>query len=292
MRARRAFLYTPGDDLKKIRKAAGLGADCVCLDLEDAVAASQKEQARRVVLDALQSLDFGGSERLVRINPVGSGLEEADLPAALAGHPAGIVIPKVENGDQVRQISRKIGDFERQMGWPFGETRLIVVVESALGILQLGQIATADPRLEALIFGAEDFAHDIGATRSFEGWEVLYARSAVVTHAAAYGMQAIDMVYVDFRDTPGLIQSALQGAQMGFSGKQVIHPSQVPVVQQAFTPSDEAIQKAQQLLNAFERWQQAGKGAFDFEGKMVDAPVVKSAQKVIALAKAAGKLAG
>jgi citrate lyase subunit beta-like protein len=165
-----------------------------------------------------------------------------------------------------------------------------MAVESARGILNLPHIVTADPRLQAIIFGAEDFAGDIGATRTPEAWEVFYARSAVVTHAAAFDLQAIDMVYIKFSDQAGLRQEALEGARLAFAGKQVIHPSQVAPVQQAFTPSDEAIDYARRVIRSFEDHQQAGIGAFALDGKMIDAPIIKAAERVIALAQAAGKL--
>jgi citrate lyase subunit beta-like protein len=165
-----------------------------------------------------------------------------------------------------------------------------VGVETARGIINLAQIAAADPRLEAIIFGADDFASDVGATRTPEGREVFYARGAVVTHAAAFGLQAIDMVYTNFHDSEGLRKEALDGARMAFAGKQIIHPNQVGPVQEAFTPGDEAIAHAIRLMQEYEKHQQAGVGAFVVDGKMVDAPIVKAAQRVLALAKAAGKI--
>ncbi len=290
MRARRALLYTPGSDLNKIRKAASLDVDCLCMDMEDGVAVNQKDQARQNIREALQSLDFGRSEKLARINAVGSGLEEEDLAIVLPGRPDGIVIPKLEHAWQIQMISQKIAAFEAQAAWTTGDICLLVVVETALGLLNLREIASADPRLQAIIFGAEDYTHDIGATRTPGGAEVLYARSSVVAHAAAFGLQAIDLVTVDFRDAEKLIQEANFGAQLGFHGKQVIHPNQVEAVQTAFTPSDAAIAQALRLVQEFERNQQAGQGAFALDGKMVDAPVVKAALKVLNLAKAAGKL--
>ncbi|HEX7975197.1 MAG TPA: aldolase/citrate lyase family protein, partial [Anaerolineales bacterium] len=145
-------------------------------------------------------------------------------------------------------------------------------------------------RLDALIFGAEDLAGDTGATRTREAWEVFYARSAVVTHAAAFDLQAIDMVYVDFRDREGLLKESVQGAQLGFTGKQVIHPDQVEPVQAAFTPSEAAIAQALRVRQAFRSHQEAGQGAFALDGKMVDAPAVKAAERVLARAQAAGKI--
>lgn len=290
MRARRALLYVPGDDLKKIRKAAALNADCVCLDIEDGVAINRKNDARISISDALKTINFGRSERLARVNAVGTGLENDDLMTVLPSHPNGIVVPKVDDGWQVHWVCEHITEFEREMGWPDGEIRVIVQVESARGIVNLPAICTADPRLEAVIFGAEDFANDIGATRTKDSWEVFYARSVVVTHCAAFGLQAIDMVYVDYKDTEGLRLEAAQGAQMGFEGKQIIHPSQVEPVQEAYTPSDESIAHALRVMEAGEQNQQRGFGAFSLDDKMVDAPVVKAAIRVLARARAAGKL--
>lgn len=290
MRARRALLYMPGDDLHKIQKARTLDVDCICMDMEDGVALNRKAEARETIVTALQTLEFGRSERLARINRAGSGLEGEDLKEVLPARPNGIVVPKVEDGDQVRWVSQQIAAAEREHGWPQGSIGLIVLVETARGIVNLPHIAGADPRLQALIFGAEDLAGDIGAIRTPDGWEVFYARSAVVTVASAFDLQAIDMVYVDFRDSEGLRKESLQGAQMGYSGKQVIHPNQVSPVQEAFTPDDEAIAQAMRIMEGFSKHQNEGFGAFALDGKMVDAPVVKTAERVIARAAAAGKI--
>lgn len=289
MRARRAILYMPGDDLRKIQKAAASGVDCACLDMEDGVALNRKAEARATIVQALQTVDFGQTERLARINAVGSGFEADDLSTVLPARPDGIVIPKVEYAEQIQFVSQSITSYEELYGWPVGGIPIIVVVESARGIVNLAQIAAADARLEGIIFGAEDFAGDIGATRTPEGWEVFYARSAVVTHAAAFGLQAIDMVYIDFKDTQGLRREALEGARMAFSGKQIIHPNQIEPVQEAFTPSDEAIAYARRVKQAFDENQAIGKGAFALDGKMIDAPILKAAEKVLALAQAAGR---
>jgi citrate lyase beta subunit len=290
MRARRALLYMPGDDLHKIQKATTLNVDCICMDMEDGVAANRKNEARSVIASALQSLDFGRSERLARINPVGSGLENQDLAAVLPAHPDGIVVPKVESAAQVSWVSEKIAQAESENGWHSGSILLIVLVETARAIINLAEIASASPRLQALIFGAEDLAGDIGMMRTREGWEIFYARSAVVTHAAAFNMQAIDMVFTDFRDQDGLNKEAIQGSQMGFAGKQIIHPNQVEPVQRAFTPSTEEIIQAERVMQAFTQHQAAGLGAFALDGKMVDAPIVKAAERVLTRARAAGLL--
>lgn len=290
MHARRALLYMPGDDLRKIRKATTLRVDCACLDMEDGVALNRKAEARATIAEALCTLDFGATERLARINRVGSGLEDADLQAVLPAHPDGIVIPKVEFAEQIQWVSMQVAQAEHAGGLPDGSILLIAMVETARGIVNLPQIASASERLQGLIFGAEDLAGDIGATRSPQAWEVFYARSAIVTHAAAFGLQAIDMVYVDFNDAHGLRQEAEAGARLGFTGKQIIHPNQVAPTQEAFTPDEAAIQNALRIMRAFDEHQKAGVGAFALDGKMVDAPILKAAQRVLDRAKAAGKI--
>lgn len=289
MHARRALLYMPGDDRRKIEKATTLGVDCICMDMEDGVAVNRKEEARAVILQAVTELDFGRSERCIRINSLGSGWEADDLAAALTARPDTIVVPKVESPDQVQWVSEQIGVHERKSSLPAGGIRMLIGVETAVGILNLKEIASADQRLEAIIFGAEDFAASIGATRTPEATEVLYARSAVVTACAANSLQAIDMVYIDFRDSEGLRREAEQGARMGFSGKQTIHPNQIAPVQEAFTPDDAAIAYARRLVETFEASQAEGKGAYALDGKMIDMPLLKSAQNVLERARAAGK---
>lgn len=291
MRPRRALLYMPGDDEHKIRKALTLDVDSICMDLEDGVALNRKLQARETVLKALREFDFGHSEKLVRINPVTSGVFLEDLRAVIPGQPQGIVLPKIEYAEHVRRVGIRIGELEQSLHLPIGAIYLIVIVETAKGVVNLREIASSDRRLQAIVFGAEDFAGDIGATRSVQGWEVFYGRSAVVTHAAACGLQAIDMVYVDYQDREGLLQEAQEGARMGFSGKQVIHPAQIQPVQQAFTPDKKTIQQALDLIAAFEMHQQRGVGAFSYQGKMVDAPIIRAAQQVIDRARAAGVIA-
>ena len=290
MHSRRALLYMPGDDRRKIEKATSLGVDCICMDMEDGVAITRKAEARAVIGQAMKELIFGESERCIRINSIGSGFESYDLVAALATNPDSIVVPKIESAEQVKWVSDHIETYELSSDNDIGSVRLLVGVETAKGIMNLKEIAEADKRLEAIIFGAEDFAASIGARRTKEATEVLYARQAVVTACAANDLQAIDMVYIDFRDEEGLRAEAEQGAGFGFSGKQIIHPNQVLVVQEAFTPSDDAIQYAVRVIETFDSSQREGKGAYALDGKMIDMPLLKNAQKVLDRARAAGKI--
>jgi citrate lyase beta subunit len=288
MHARRALLYMPGDDWRKITKAITLGVDCICMDMEDGTAPGRKAEARTTIARALKELDFGASEKLARINSIGSGWEVEDIEAVLPYRPDGIVIPKVEAYGQVEWGSQRIGSAEAEYGWPADSIRMLVGVETAKGILNLGEIAS-HPRLDAIIFGGEDFAASIGATRTPAATELLYARQAVVVACAAYGLQAIDIVSIDFKDLESLRAEAGFGAQLGYSGKQVIHPAQVQPVQTAFTPGEEAIAQARRILETFEASLKQGRGAYALEGKMIDMPLVKNAQKVLERARAAGK---
>jgi citrate lyase beta subunit len=290
MQSRRALLYMPGDDRRKIEKSATLGVDCICMDMEDGVAFTRKTEAREVIAQAMKELDFGRSERCIRINSIGSGFESYDLVAALSAEPDTIVVPKIESAEQVKWVSDRIETYELSSSKNIGSVRLMVGVETAKGILNLSTIAEADKRLEAIIFGAEDYAASIGARRTMEAVEVLYARQAVVTACAANELQAIDMVFIDFRDEAGLRAEAEQGAGFGFSGKQIIHPNQVAAVQDAFTPSAEEIEYARRIVESFDSSQREGKGAYALDGKMIDMPLLKNAQKVLDRARAAGKI--
>jgi citrate lyase beta subunit len=259
------------------------------MDMEDGTAANKKAEARQVIAKAMKELDFGSSERCIRINSIGSGLEKYDLAAALATNPDSIVVPKIESAEQVKWVSDHIETYELSSKHKIRSIRLLIGVETAKGLVNLREIAEADKRLEAIIFGAEDYAASVGAIRSKEATEVLYARSAVVAACAANDLQAIDMVYINFKDIEGLRSEAEAGAGLGFSGKQVIHPNQVPVTQEAFTPSDQAIEYARRVVESFESSQKEGKGAYALDGKMIDMPLLKNAQKVLDRARAAGR---
>lgn len=287
MHTRRALLYMPATDWRKIEKAAGMMVDSICMDLEDGVALNRKEEARVSAVKALNTLDFGSSEKLVRINPVGSGFASDDLATIIPAKPDGIVIPKVSNADEVRWVSKNIRKLEK--GSQKGRTRLLAIVETARGIVNLREICESDSRLEALIFGAEDLAGDIGAVRTEEGMEVFYARSKVITYAGAFGLQAIDIVHVNFKDISGLEAECRQGAGMGYVGKQVIHPIQVEPTQNAFTPTDEEIAHARRVVEEFAKHQEEGRGVFSMDGKMVDMPIVRAAERLLARAKGKNK---
>lgn len=287
---RRALLFMPGDDRKKIDKAASLGVDSIIMDLEDGVALNNKEAARACIAAALQEVDFGRSEKLVRLNPASeSALCEADFRATIGGRPDGYVLPKVERAEHIQWVDSWLITAERANGWPLGGIALIALIETALGVVNLRDIATAAPRLQALAFGAEDLAGDMGAIRTIEGWEGFYAKSAVVTHAKAFGLQALDTPFIDVKaDESLLVSEAERSVQMGYTGKLAIHPRQIAPLQQAFTPTAAQIDRARRLIAEHDAQQAAGMGVFTFEGKMIDMPMIRAAQTILYRARAAG----
>lgn len=288
-RPRRALLFCPGTERRKIEKAAGLGVDAVIVDLEDAAALSMKAEARAVTAEAVAALDFGRSERLVRINPPATGLAEDDLAitGARASLPDGFVIPKVEGADDVRFVADRLAALEAAAERPRGATGIVAIVESARGVVNLREIAEASERLVALVFGAEDYCADIGARRTAQADEVLWARSAVVAHARAAGLQAIDTPFIDFRDEAGLRADTARALQLGYDGKLAIHPGQVPVILDVLAPTGAELDAARRIIAAHDAAQAEGRGVFEIDGKMVDMPMIRAAERVVARAGAA-----
>lgn len=288
MHSRRALLYVPGSDLHKIEKAAALDVDCVVLDLEDGVTENRKDEARQIIASALKEVNFGVSERIIRVNSFATGRTEADLEAVLPSHPDAILLPKVQNPKQLQRMDDLLLSAEKSSGWPLESIALIIIVESARGMVALHSICQQSEqfaRFQAIVFGAEDFTADMGATRTPEALELLYARSRLVMYCAAYGLQAIDLVTVNFKDPVILEKESTQGAQVGYSGKQVIHPAQIEPVQRIFTPSISEIAWATRVIESARQFGSEGKGAFVLDDQMVDAPVIKRAELILARAR-------
>jgi len=287
---RRALLFMPGDDRKKIDKAASLGVDSIIMDLEDGVALNNKQAARESVAAALYEVDFGRSEKLVRLNPPAEQVMcRTDFEATVRGRPHGYVLPKVERAEQVQMVDTWLTTAERAQGWPLGGIGLIALIETAMGVVNLREIASSTSRLEALAFGAEDLAGDMGAVRTIDGWEGFYAKSAVVTYAKAFGLQALDTPFIDIKADESLLAAEAERAmQMGYTGKLAIHPRQIAPLQQIFTPTAAQIDRARRLISEHDAHQAAGMGVFTFEGKMVDMPMIRAAQSILTRARAAG----
>ncbi|WP_152041093.1 HpcH/HpaI aldolase/citrate lyase family protein [Salinigranum salinum] len=281
---RRSVLFSPGDRPELLRKAPASGADTVVFDLEDAVAPSRKDEARAAVRAVLVDPAFDPDcEVAVRV-----GDPEADLDVLLGSDDAdgdevrldAVVVPKVESVDDVVAVA----DLVASHGV---DVPLLALVETATGVLNAAAVAGTEP-VDALVFGAEDFAASVGATRTAEGAEVLYARQRVLVAARAAGVDAIDTLHTDYEDDEGLRAQTATTVQLGYDGKLAIHPRQVTIINEALTPDADRIEWARRVLAAKDDADAAGRGVFSVDGEMIDAPLVTQAERTLERARAAG----
>jgi len=287
-RLRRSRLYLPGNEPKYFVNAGLHGPDTVILDLEDSVHYAEKDTARLLVRNALRAVDFGAAERTVRINQLPLGL--TDLEEIVPQSPDLILIPKVETAAQVVEVDAAITSIAKQTG----VTRpiwLMPILESALGIENAFAIATASERIAAITIGLEDYTADLGVAKTAGGSESLYARQRVVNAAHAARVQAIDSVYGDVADTEGLLHWGEASRAMGFEGMGCIHPVQIEIIHRAFAPAPNELEKALKIVAAYEDAQHRGLGVVSLGSKMIDAPVVQRAVKLVARARKMGIIA-
>jgi len=281
----RSLLYTPGHREALVTRVLGGGLavtpDVALLDLEDGVPAAEKENARRVVAAALGQ---SGARclRFVRIGRSSSDQAEADLAAVVRKGLDGVVVPKVARAEELDIADEMLAERERAAGLPERSVAVIASVESAAGLLDAARIARS-PRVIALMFGSEDLANDLGlpTKREGEAAEMLFPRSAIVVAAAAARVPAIDGIWADFRDSAGLRADALRGRRLGFSGRQCIHPDQLAIVNEIFSPTSAEVEHARRVVAAFEDGAAKGMGAVALDGEMLDAPIVERARRIL-----------
>jgi citrate lyase beta subunit len=277
-----------------ISKALTLPADCLILDLEDSVPADRKAEAREAVLRWLETLDFGGRERWVRMNTLASGLGGDDIEGTIRGRPDGYVVPKPSSAADIRAVADILDRLEKRHGLNEGSTRLVpIATETPEGLLNIKEIAAASPRIAAISWGTEDLSAAMGLQRTRdERGRYLdipgYARVMTAVAAAAARVEAIDTVYTDMPDLEGLRRECEEAVWMGYTGKVSIHPSQIAVINEVFTPSKEELAEAQELVAAFEEHMRRGSGAFAWKGKMVDTPHLARAKKLLNRSRHAG----
>lgn len=278
----RSWMFVPGNKQRFLEKCTDLPVDAVILDLEDGVAPSTKELARHQIAAALQEGRIRAATYL-RINQIRSPWFAADLDDVVQEGLDGVCVPKVESVQDVLEVADRLDRIEGRLGLEFGCTRLLLAIESAIGLIRALDLAMASPRVSALMFGAEDFALDVGLSvrREHEARELLYARSAVVIAAKGAHVQAVDGVYPDFTDRKGLREDARQARRLGFDGKALFHPGQIEEINRIFSPTSEEIAYAREVVAAFEAASTRGDGAVAVGGQLIDLPIVKRAQNLL-----------
>jgi len=286
-RFRFSRLYLPGNSPGMFLNAGLHSPDGVILDLEDSVAPDKKDEARILVRNALRAVNFYGAERMVRINQGERGLE--DLEYVIPHNVHLILVPKCEDVETLKAIEKKIAQVKKGEKKP-SQVWLMPIIESTLGVERAYEIAIASPNVVALAIGLEDYTADLGVQRTREGAESLYARSRIVVASKAAGIQPIDSVFSDVGDMEGLLNNVLSSKAMGFEGMGCIHPRQIQVIRQGFSPSTDEIEKAKKIVKAFIEARAKGLGVVALGSKMIDPPVVARAEKTINLAVKLGLL--
>jgi citrate lyase subunit beta/citryl-CoA lyase len=288
-RCRYARLYLPGNNPTLMLNAGLHGADGIILDLEDSVAPARKNEARILVRNALRQLSFNGAERMVRINQGERGIK--DLSFVIPHNVNMIVLPKCETTGQVKAVEDEISRLKGEQKIP-GDIFLMPVVETALGIENIFTIAGSSENIVAIVIGLEDYTADIGVQRTNEGKESFFARTRLINACKARGIQPIDSVYSDVDDLEGLKKNVLESKALGFEGMGCIHPRQIQVIREGYAPDPNEIRKAKDIIRAFEDAKERGLGVVALGSKMIDAPVVARAARIISQAIKFGFIPG
>ncbi len=284
MDLRRTMLFMPGNNPGMLQNGGVFGADALILDLEDAVAPQEKDAARLLVAQALKTVDYGTSEKVVRINPLDTFACQ-DIKAIVPCRPDALLVPKVERPEDIAEVARQVAAAEQPGQTP---VKLIALLETPAGIAESYRIAKADGRVVALAFGAEDYTAALGAKRTKEGTEIFSARTTVVNSAAAAGIQSVDTPFTDVNDRAGLLADTELAKRLGFKGKLSINPRQLDDIHKVFNPSSQDIAWAARVIKAIRKAEAEGSGVASLDGKMVDAPIVARAERILYLARLLG----
>ncbi len=282
-------MFVPGNNPAMMQDAHIYGPDSIMLDLEDSVSMAEKDTARLLVHHALKSVDYGNTEMVVRINPLNTPYGKKDIEAVVKAGVHVIRMPKTETAEEVREVEREIERVEKELGC-LGRTRIMAAIESALGVVNAYDIATASPRMMGIALGAEDYCANLKTQRSNDGDELRLARETIVVAARAAGIDALDTVYSNVNDMDTFRKEVEFIKTLGFDGKSIINPRQIDVVNEVFTPTQKDIDKARTIIAAIKEAEKKGSGVIAVNGKMVDKPVVTRAQRTIELAIASGAI--
>jgi citrate lyase subunit beta / citryl-CoA lyase len=286
---RRTMMFVPGNNPGMLINAGTYGSDSIILDLEDAVAITEKDVARRLVYHAIQTMKYP-CEVAVRINHISTPFGYDDLAAILPAQPDLIRLPKAETAADIEEVDAIITAAEQQYGFTPGSIKMMGAIETALGLMNAYKIATASPRMVAIAIGAEDFIADLKTTRSKHGQELFTARGQLVLAGRAAGIDVIDTVFSNINDEETLIAETTLIKDMGFDGKSVINPRQIGIVHGIFTPTAKEIDYAQRVLEAYQTALERKSGVISLNGKMIDGPIVARAERTLSYAAAVGAL--
>ncbi|WNZ90240.1 citrate (pro-3S)-lyase subunit beta [Streptococcus iniae] len=290
-RLRRTMMFVPGANVAMLRDAPLYGADSIMFDLEDSVSLKEKDSARALVYFALKTFDYSQVETVVRVNGLDT-VGALDIEAVVLAGVNVVRLPKTETAQDIIDVEAVIAQVERDNGIEVGRTKMMATIESAEGVLNAREIAKASERLIGIALGAEDYVTNMKTRRYPDGQELFFARSMILHAARAAGIAAIDTVYSDVNNTEGFQNEVALIKQLGFDGKSVINPRQIPLVNAIYAPSDKEIQHAKEVIWAIQEAESKGSGVISLKGKMVDKPIVERAQRVMMLAKATGLLTG
>ncbi|AXI58016.1 TPA: citrate (pro-3S)-lyase subunit beta [Streptococcus pyogenes] len=288
-RLRRTMMFVPGANAAMLRDAPLFGADSIMFDLEDSVSLKEKDTSRALVHFALKTFDYSSVETVVRVNGLDS-CGALDIEAVVLAGVNVIRLPKTETAQDIVDVEAVIERVERENGIEVGRTRMMAAIESAEGVLNARDISKASKRLIGIALGAEDYVTNMKTRRYPDGQELFFARSMILHAARAAGIAAIDTVYSDVNNTEGFQNEVRMIKQLGFDGKSVINPRQIPLVNEIYTPTKKEIDHSKQVIWAIREAESKGSGVISLNGKMVDKPIVERAERVIALATAAGVL--
>lgn len=286
VRLRRTMLFVPGNNPGMMGTANVYGSDALMFDLEDSVAASQKDAARLLVHNALRTIDYSPCEVVVRVNPLETPYGVQDVRAMVKAGAQVIRLPKTETAQEINDVEEVIEKAERDYGIPVGTTKMMAAIEGALGVVNAYSIAKASKRLIAIALGAEDYCANIKAQRTEEGTELFLARATIVVAARAAGIDCIDTVYSDINNEEQLVRETTAIKKLGFDGKSIINPRQIGPIHKVFTPTPKEIEKSLRIKLALEEAIRNGSGVVSLKGKMVDRPVLLRALRTLELAKA------
>ena len=285
---RRSMLFLPGNNPNLLINGNSLGADAVIFDLEDAVSPAEKDAARILVRNTMRYMNFAGCEKIVRINSTDTAFWKKDVDQILPQKPDLILLPKTGSAQDVLEADAYITEVEAKLGFEKNTVGLMPLIETAMGVENSFQIASATKRVKALFLGAEDLTADLQCKRTKEGREIEYARTRLVVAARAAGVDVYDTPFTDVNDDEGIVTDAQLAKALGFTGKASISPRHVEVINSVFSPTQKEVDYAYEVMEAIALAKEQGKGAIALHGKMIDAPIVARAQQTIAMAEALG----